>query len=129
MTAVPADSKPIAASSALTEVLGALSRRYQAQREADPEYRDLWDACQDGGRTRAVLEAERKMRTIALDLLKLLGQDDGRPADADLLAVVYGLPLAFRLLKQEIQEQEGLECCADKARLVLRKFLAERLGV
>lgn len=54
---------------------------------------------------------------------------DGRKIDNDLMLVLMGLPLAMRLVRKDIEATEGLSCCADKARLLLKTFVYERLGL
>lgn len=115
-------------SEALPQVLDSLLSYARAQREADPEYRNLFATFKDDGVARAVFNAEREMKRIAMDLAGVL-QQGGHKIDNDLFKVLLGLPLALSFVRGEIERDEGNACCADKARLLLKTFVHERLGM
>jgi hypothetical protein len=114
---------------ALTAVLGGLLEHAEAERRKSEPYEMLFGAFKDGGVARAIFEAEEKMQSIALDLMQLLEDTTGMHIDNDIFAVAMGLPLAMYLAEKDVTRKEGSACCVDKARLLLRTYFYERLGL
>lgn len=114
---------------ALTSVLGGLLAHAETERRAATPYQMLFGAFKDGGVGRAVLEAEKQMRAIAMDLAQVLKDATGKPVDHELYAVLNALPLALDLLKDDVTEKDGFSCSSDKARMLLRTYCHERLAL
>lgn len=112
---------------ALTDVMGGLLARAAEERSKSAPYQMLFGQFRDNGLAAAVFEAEQKMSQIAMDLMQLMESTAGIKIDNDVFAVVMGLPLAMHLAEEDIRKKDGLACCVDKASLLLRTFLYERL--
>jgi hypothetical protein len=112
---------------ALASVMDGLLSRAEAERAKSTPYQLLFGQFKDNGLAAAVFEAEQKMSQIAMDLMQLLESAAGIKIDNDVFAVVMGLPLAMHLAEEDIRKKDGLACCVDKASLLLRTFLYERL--
>jgi hypothetical protein len=113
----------------LTSVLGGLLAHAEDERRKEVPYQMLFGAFKDGGAARAVFAAHDQMERIAMDLMQVLEEGAGLEIDGELFAVLMGLPLAKMLAEREIEQKEGVACCVDKADLLLRTYLYEKLGL
>jgi hypothetical protein len=114
---------------ALTDVLGGLLSFAEEERRKEEPYQMLFGAFKDGGVAKAVFEANQKMESIAMDLMQLLGDKTGLHIDNDVFATIMGLPLAMYLAERDIEKKEGSACCVDKAHLLMRTYLYQKLGL
>ena len=114
---------------ALASVLGGLMASAKADREASEGYKNLFAQFKDGGVAHAVFEAERQMKTIAMDLAQLLKDKAGVEIDRDLWNVILGLPLALSAVRRDVEDNLGNACCADKARHTLKTYFYRRLAL
>lgn len=119
--------EPTELAAALKGVLGGLLEHAEAERGKSEPYNMLFGSFKDGGVARAVMDAKDQMMTIAMDLSQLLEREAGVQVDNDVFATIMALPLAHYLAEQNVRENEGGACCVDKATLLLRTFLYERL--
>jgi hypothetical protein len=114
---------------ALKSVLGGLLARADAERQSEEPYKLLFASFKDGGLARAIFDAERAMKAVAMNLDAVVRAQTGKGLDNELFPVVMGLPLAMWLVRRDIEKLEGSFCCADKTRLLLKTFFYEKLGL
>lgn len=114
---------------ALPQLLDALLSSAKAARLADPSYQHLFSSYKDSGIAKAVFEAEKAMKKIAMDLAQVLEREADKDIDNDLFNTLLGLPLAMSLVRGEIEQTEGNSCCADKTRFLIKTFVYDRLGI
>lgn len=112
---------------ALATVLDAIVKSARDRRKEQDGYKLLFASFSDGGMARAIFDAERQMSAIAMDLMQVIQDATGKKTDNELFTVMLGLPLALSLVRKDIEQSEGMSCCADKARLVLKTFFYDRL--
>lgn len=115
-------------SKVLPEVMETILSWGAKRRAEDPQYQHLFSSFKDGGVAHAVFEAERAMSDIAMNLVEVLSAN-GKKVDKDLLRVILGLPLALKLVRDDVEKADGFGCCADKASLTLKTFFYDRLGM
>lgn len=115
--------------SALKDVLGGMLQFAVERCRQDDGYQHLFSSFKDGGVAKAIFEAERQMSRVATDLMQVLRDASGTEIDNDLFAVIMGLPLTMRMVRNDISAREGHVCCADKTRLVLKTYFYDRLGM
>lgn len=117
------------AQAALASVLGGLLSQAKSDREGSDAYKLLFASYADGGVSRAVFSAERKMTEVALDLANILREQAGVEVGNELWDVMLALPLAMALVRRDIVADMGNSCCADKARLTLKTYFYNQLGM
>lgn len=113
----------------LAHVLGGLLAHAEEERRKAVPYQMLFGTFKDGGVARAVFAAHDEMERIAMDLMQVLQEGAGLEIDNELFAVVMGLPLAKMLAEREVEQKDGRACCVDKANLLMRTYLYEKLGL
>jgi len=119
---------PEGAKTALQSVMGSLMAHSTAERRAAEPYQMLFGSFKDGGVAKAVFEAERQMKTVAMNLAQVLRDGTGAKIDNELFAVLLGLPLAMHLVRTDV-EGDGSSCAADKTRLVLKTYFYKSMGL
>lgn len=112
----------------LPEIMTSILSFAEERRAEDPKYQHLFSSFKDGGVAKAVFEAEKAMAQIAMDLMSVL-RANGQEVDRDLFRVALGLPLALKLVRDNVESNEGFGCCADKARLIMKTYFYEKLGM
>lgn len=115
--------------SALKDVLGGILQSAAERCRQDDGYQHLFSSFKDGGVEKAVFDAERQMSRVAMGLMQVLRDASGTEIDNDLFAVIMGLPLTMSMVRKDISAREGHACCVDKARLVLKTYFYDRLGM
>lgn len=115
--------------SALKEVIGGILKEAEEERRKSDGYKNLFALYKDGGLAKAVFQAEEDMSKIGMDLCLLIRNTTGKNVDNELYGVISALPLVFRLVKEDIREKEGMSCCADKMRDLVKNYFYRKLGM
>ena len=88
---------------------------------------ELFSLYKDGGLAKAVFQAEEDMSKIGMDLCVLIRNTTGKNVDNELYDVILALPLVFHLVREDINKNEGMSCCADKMRDLVKNYFYKKL--
>ncbi|MHB1758250.1 MAG: hypothetical protein ACYCT9_12225 [Leptospirillum sp.] len=123
----PKDFETLGLGSAIGTVLdGILKAADEARRNSDG-YKNLFALYKDGGLAKAIFQAEEDMHKIVMDLGSVIKGSTGKSPDNELYDVMLALPLVFRLVRKDINDKEGMSCCADKMRDLIKNYFYRKL--
>lgn len=101
---------------ALREVMVGLFGRAEVERRATEPWKDLFKASEDG--LESLLSAAASQANIVImSLADVIKTKFGiARVSPKLYGLLKALPFAMNELRDQIDEREGMTCCADKAR-------------
>lgn len=111
----------------LKAVLGGILKEADESRKNSESYKNLFALYKDGGLAKAIFQAEEDMHKIVMDLAGVIKDSTGKSPDNELYDVMLALPLVFRLLRKDINNKEGMSCCADKMRHLVQNYFYKKL--
>lgn len=102
---------------ALDDVCSSILKRADEERQQTQPWKDLFKASEEGLRG-LLSESERQMTSIVLNTSKMITAKFGIRCSNKLFRLIQALPYAMLCARDKIHEEQGLSCCADKARQV-----------
>lgn len=111
------DKSPEDFDKSLTQILTSLSNRANEGRRGTDSWKFMFEKSEQGLRG-LLSEAQRQSMTIILNLTKVIEERYQIVCSAKLYDLCKALPFAMNKLRNEIDETQGMMCCADKARQV-----------
>lgn len=118
----PETSEAVTVDAIKTVLDGFVSRMYEERRQ-DPAYQKLFKTALNG-QYAAFDAARRIMMSAALDCAQAM-KEAGYKMDREAWDAIMAAPFVLSRLSNVIQDQEGLACSTDKARLILSLWLQE----
>lgn len=112
---------------ALESVIGGILKKADEARKNSESYKNLFALYKDGGLAKAIFQAEEDMHKIVMDLCVVIKESTGKGPDNELYDVMLALPLIFQLLRKDINDKEGMSCCADKMRHLVQNYFYKKL--
>jgi hypothetical protein len=123
------DAEPSAAEFrvALCTVLTNLADKAKTAAREREDWQDLFKAS-TGGVQLLLSEANRKISLVLHSLADVLAIKHGlEHIDHETWLLLKAMPYVFPQLRDNIQDEQGLGCCADKARLLYAELVLESL--
>jgi hypothetical protein len=111
---------------ALEDVIGGILARADVERRGTQAWKDLWGASEQGLQS-LLSEADHQTSSTIITLGRVIEQRFGLKHLSDkLYNLLKALPFAMNYVRDKINDEQGLSCCADKARRVYyEEVLAE----
>ncbi len=110
----------------LKDVIGKLATTFQSEREKTEPYKEMFKA--GSSYTGLLRQVEHGCIRIALDAYSVFEKQSGRKGNNELLSFLLAVPYLSRILEQQIEEEEGMACCVDKAFFVLSEHMRKIVG-
>jgi len=109
----------------LETVFSALAKRFEEESSQTEPWKNLFKAS-DQGLKGILSEADMQMMRVVLNTTDVIKKKFGIRMSNKLYNLIKALPFVMNRLKDTIREQQGLSCCADKAREVFyQEVMAE----
>lgn len=110
----------------LTEVVEYISKQARLEAEKTEPWKNLFEASEKGLRP-ALSEANRQCNAVIINLTDIIKEKFGiKHVSRKLYNMLKALPFAMNEVTNTIEKEQGLSCCADKARYIYaEEVLAE----
>ena len=103
---------------AIADVCGNILARADAERKQSQPWKDLFTAGNEKGLQGILSSADHQMMSIALTTVKVIEEKFEIQCTDKLFNLIKMLCFAMNYVEDVIHDQQGLSCCADKARRV-----------
>jgi hypothetical protein len=112
---------------ALSDVIGGIVKRAEAERQKSAPWKDLYTASEDGLYP-LLSEANHQTSSIILGLSDIIQEKFGlKRTSHKLYDLLKALPFAMNKVRDEIEQSQGRGSCADKARQVYYEEVLEEI--
>jgi len=101
----------------LGEMLTALADSFQAERQKEQPYKELFKA--GSSFTRILRELDTQMSGHVLDACDIIKERLGVEVNRSQYNLLLALPLLVHIAEKDAERNEGMACCVDKAFFML----------
>ena len=112
---------------ALEDVFSHILQRADEERKQSEPWKQLF-ASSEKGLQGLLSEANNQMMKIALNTTHAIEEKFGIKCTDKLFNLVKALPFAMNYVRDKIDDEQGMSCCADKARRVYYEEVLDEIN-